>query len=504
MLTPKSVAPQRVTQYPFSQTHFAQSIAPIVFVGTLIFSLPGILELPRELAGASLTLIVALPIIIGWALAKRILIADPIIIIGLMWFLAAGLPALIPALYQDYMWRSISPAALEEATQWFYRGWAICSLIYWGTLSLVARRRGKIEAVVARPSVDRLRVLIGIFGLVAAIAYLLRTGGQNFSHIEIFTRVSTIDQIIQEFRNLSMIYIFLYFLARGQKRLFRVENTLLIFTLIAYAFIFASAASKGVALQLIAMWILGVAAGSGTTSVKREAVIGIVAVLLIYWVSLFVTAYRVELVARSITSSSDLYQAIAIQIDSIIAAFGTLISGDPIGSEGNPYGTHSILDRLALVLSFGKMIDLTQGVSPYQGAISSFFTPIYAVLPRALFPMKEVFFHSGAYAQMLGWSTGGFSVSLPGSFFWAWGYAGIAAGMGLIGFVLAVLQRFSQKLSASGLIAQAILALIVLSLLDVGGSFQSLVVSGIRGLLILISIHVLSLVVFSRRTRLRA
>jgi hypothetical protein len=365
------------------------------------------------------------------------------------------------------------------ATLWMYRAWAVCSLAYWSVRSLPARPTGPIPRhLIAR--VNRLRVAVGVVGLVASAGFIVMTGGQSYSHIEGFASTTTLDQFIHHLRQLSKIYIFLYFYARARGGLLEREHWLLYAILSIYALIFIASAAKVVAIELIAMWVLGNAAGGHRGKIARELILAAIALTLTYFIFLWVTAYRQELFVLVTHPAASFSEALDRQIQAATLATERVVSGQQIGSLDNPYDSNSMLARLALVMSFATVLDLTGGMSPYQHAWQSFLTPLYAILPRNMFEDKVQFLDSAELAQMLGWKFGGFSVGLPASLFWAWGFEGMLPAIAVLGVVIAVLARRGEQDDLTGLFSKVLLMSMMISLLDVGIQFQPIIISLVR------------------------
>jgi hypothetical protein len=469
-----------------------------ILVWSVLAGSPSIYDLSREAAGIGLIALVALPVLAVWISRRTLFVADPIIVIGLMWVLAAALPAVAPDLYNDAIWQSISDQAWDAATLWMYRAWAACSIIYWFIRSL-PQRWPRTPATLFYAHTSRLRVGIGVLGLCACIAHIVMTRGQAYSHIDGFAATSTLDQIVQELRQLSKIYVFLYCVASGRGRLVSNEKWLLYGILGVYVVIFSASASKGVVIELIAMWVLGRGEGAHRPALRKDLALGIAALVMTYLVFIWVTAYRAELAESATQPAASFSEAMDLQLDAAEVAFKAVATGQTIGSIDNPYGANSILDRLGYVSSFAKLLDRTGGVSPYENAYQSFLTPLYAILPRNVFEGKSQFFDSGDFAQMLGWNFGGFSVTLPASLFWAWGFQGVILGMTMLGLCTAHLARLALFDDNRGFFARVLLGGLVLSLMNVGLHFQPIIISLVRMAAILLALNMIVRLLFRVR-----
>lgn len=417
-----------------------------------------------------------------------------------MWVLAASLPVLAPWLYKDPIWRNLSPQSLEAATLWMYRAWAICSVSYWSVKCLPEPERPQFSFVAIAYN-DRLRIAVGSVGLFASLIYIVLTRGQAYSHIEGFSSTSTFDQIIHELRQFSKIYVFLYFFERSRGHLVPHEFWLLSGTLMVYTVILGASASKGVAIEFVAMWALGSAAGATRRQFFKELTTCIIGLTLLYWIGIYITAYRVEIKASATAPTTSIEQAIDVQFHAATQAFRHVSTATADGSKEDPYDINSMLDRLGYLSAFAMMLDITDGVAPHENAFESLLAPLFAILPRSLFLEKANFFGAGEFAGLLGWQFGGFSVTLPGSLFWAWGFEGLMLAMAMLGIVLAALGRRARQADFAGRLAQVLLISMVLFLLDVGQYFQAVVINCVRIMLLFTIINCVVAHVFSTNTR---
>ncbi|MEO1564404.1 MAG: hypothetical protein AAFR98_13290 [Pseudomonadota bacterium] len=454
-------------------------------------ALPAILDLPREWAAIGLLALVAAPIITIWISTRRLIVSDPVIVIGVAWFFAASLPSLAPGLYVDPIWLKISDQSLETATLWMYRSWCVCAIAYWG---LRAMWRHRLLPVSERDLfvADRLRILIGLAGLLACCMFILRTGGQSYSHLEGFALTTGFDQVITELRQFSKIYVFLFFFAGGRRGVSQVERYLLLGILTAYIAIFAMTGSKAVVVELVAMWILGRAAGSLRTHATRDIAVGVGVLALIAFTFAFVGAYRFELAKVADVPAAGIGEALSTQVGAADRALDRVMGGQADGYDETRFDIRSTFDRLALVASFATMLDITGARSPYENTYQSFLAPAYAVLPRAFFGDKAQFFDSGNFAKLLGWTFGGFSVSFPGSVFWAWGFEGLLPTMAGLGFLLAWMAHRSEGDGPSNLVYRVAMVSLILGLLNVGSAFQPLIIGLVRTLCFVGLLYVLA------------
>jgi hypothetical protein len=463
------------------------SIDKLALSMTVLAALPAILPLDRFGASVGIVALVVPVLLAAWIKARRLLIADPIIVLGFMWILAVSLPMLVPlvrpGVYTDPIWFQLTPWSLDIASLWMYRGWAACCVAYWLTCLMLRpppEMRQDAPGVLAAEGVPRR--LIGWLGLAASLAFIITTRGQAYSHLDAsqYASTSTIDQIIHEVRQLSKLYLFLYFFARARGQDTSGDRYLVIGTFAIFVVIFSASSAKIVALELLVMWLLGNAAGAKRGQIVRELALGSVAFVIVYWIFLVVTAYRVELLLLASNPNASFTQAIAIQVEAFGNAVAHVWNGRELGSFEQSYGIGSIFDRLAYVSAFATVIEFSFGESPFQHAFESFLTPLLAVVPRDLVGTKVQFLGSGTFAGMIGWEAGGFSVTLPGSLYWAWGYQGMVVAMAVAGIWLGVGAILGNRTGFGGIIWRTLLVRLVLALVDVGLEFQATAVTMTR------------------------
>jgi hypothetical protein len=337
-----------------------------------------------------------------------------------------------------------------------------------------------------------MRVLAGIVGLIGSSLFIVMTGGQSYTHLEGFATASSLAMVVGELKIFALIYIFLHFHARGRGRLLTGESHLLLAILGVQILIFGASSSKTGALEIGAAWALGNASGAAR-NLLRELAIGAAALGFVYCTFYVVTVYREEIRMRAIAPGAPIGEVVSQQLDAVSVAIEGLIQGRPIGYGDDRYDSGNMLDRLAHVGAFGMVLDHTAGYPPYENAWTSLAAPILAFIPRDLVGEKTAFMNSGAFAaQFLGWEFGGLAISLPGSFFWAWGYEGIVFGMMGIGVLLAALYRGLANDGPTGLIAKASMLRLVVAMLDVGGEFQPLMIGLTRTLAFLMVIWIIA------------
>ena len=204
--------------------------APLLLFVSLLCAVPAVFDLSREQAAIGLGALTVLPAMIISMRTGRLMIAEPIIVLGAMWFMAVTLPVLVQLVdtstYRDMAWYKTSPWALDTAALWMYRGWAACCVGYWTVRAFMHRAVGNAPNRGQLHIEDRVRVLTGIVGLIGSSAFIGMTGGQSYTHLEGYAVTSSFGIIIGELGVFAIIYIFLHSWARGRGRLLVGETSL--------------------------------------------------------------------------------------------------------------------------------------------------------------------------------------------------------------------------------------------------------------------------------------
>jgi hypothetical protein len=476
---------------------------------TLLVAAPAVFDVGPEVAAFGLIALVLAPMVNIWLRTKQFIIADPLVIVGMVWIIAAALPVLLPSLYSDLIWTKFSNEMRETAVLWMYRGWAACSVTYWVVRSNGQVRQCRQASRLDLAREDRLRWLVGLSGLLGAVGTTILTNGQGYTFIETADAASSFGMLFHELKQFAVIYIFLYFHARGRGRLMRWEPRLLLAVLVAELAIVVAAGSKGVVFELMAASFIGNAAGSSRAGFMKELAVVAAALVAAYFAFNVITHFRNEMLRRDLTTNQSYMAALSVQINVMETAIVNVLSGRPVPGQEQEYGSGNILDRFGYLSAFGMLLEQTGGQSPYENALPSLAAPIVAFIPRDLVSEKVHFFNSGDFGKMLGWGFGGFSVTMPGSFFWAWGYEGILAGMSMFGACLALLANGSNADGVTGLVFRAVMFRQVMMMLDVGQEFQPIMIGMVRTTMFLLALVLVSRLhrfahpgaIFQRRAR---
>lgn len=449
----------------------------VIFLGfTLICGIPAIFDIHAALSGTMVVALCGLAIAFG-ARKDRPWYGEPIALLSVVWFLASGLPTLAPGLYHaDYYRRRISPDLIDHSALWLYRSWfALCV----GYLAARVRYRDPTPISVATRARNleqerRFERVLGVLGLLGLVLLTALRGRVStvFSQTD-QAATGSIDQIASYMRTFGTVYLFMVAARAGSLIQNFSKDRLALFNLLgALAFGALGGAKGGLFGPLVA-----IALGFGISTRNKAqpardllfAALGGLAVILL---SSIVAAYRFRVLNSPMSESLGFMQGVLFQLDALWTATRLALVGDA-SAQANMLARFSHLTGLALV--FG----VSGEISPHHGAVATFLTPLYAIIPRDLLPFKEIFFNSAQMAKLMGWTFGGLSVTTPGSIYWALGYNAIMPVFIAIGFFLSRLFVGSQDGSYRPIVRLVFLPLALL-LMDVGSEFHSIVINSVR------------------------
>lgn len=445
-------------------------------------------DLSPNFIAVALASVVLLPACVTWLSRRTLLVADPIILLGLVWVVGVSIPILFPDLYVFPPREHLSTWSFDTAALWMFRAFVAMALGYWSCrVSSSARPQAQGIKLPVRTGY-RMRFLIATTGLGATILSVYLTGGQGYTNLDLQYGTSSLLEISGELQRFSALYVFLYFQARGRGALVPQDKWLLGLVLAGQAVLLSASATKLIGIQLIAAFALGNAASSTLhRNLFRQIIIIAIAGALTYMVFAFIGAYRIEIRDRYVNSGESFGAVISEQIDSIESAVAKITGLEQIPSGERAEYRNVMFDRLNHVTNFARLLNYTGPDSPYENSYASLLVPFYALVPRDLVSGKVQFFGSGDFARLMGWPFGGLSFTTPGSFFWAWGFEGIVPGMLFLGVALGFLSRGAERAGSSGLTCQLLLILLTIELLDVGVEFQAVITNLTRALVIFIA-----------------
>ncbi len=423
------------------------------------------------------------------------------------------LTMLLPDLYPQ-LWSRVSPDALEYAMLWAVRGFGAFALAYVLVehFSTRGRTRDWLESNFYRGRIRYALYVLTSIGWLAILSWLASVVFFGISLVFIEgdnVGVNTVaGSSLQMLTVLSSLrypfflgFILLYFLKQTDRHLFLLLVGLLIISIIEIIAI----GSKGSIMRVVVVALLALA----FLPVKlnaRQVIAGALALIAVYGSFAVITEYR-SIMQDKLLAGRDVFN-FSVQAESFGAA---VIASLPFSESDvvrrTEVGQENVLGRFGSgIFSFANLMQVTRRQSPYEHAWESFLVPVYSIVPRTFLPEKPEFFHSGRNArEYYGWSYGGVSVSLLGSLYFAWGYAGIIFGMAFLGGLLAYVVRQVRLSGPYSPHWSILLVVLMLPMLDVGETFQTLATNVIRVAALLWLLHVLYPVAprFMRRRSMR-
>lgn len=446
----------------------------------LVMGLPALFTLSARGAALALLVFVAALAIYGAVARREILVADPIVVLGLGYVLAASVPFLASDLYFDDSWTLLSGELMHTATLWTYRGFVSMTIAYLAVAFLISRSGVRMLPPEPTDVSGRFLTLVGFIGLGGALTRLVMFGGPTEVFREVAVQASSMQQIADTLNLLGFAYVFLYRLISSQGIAQPIHRYLLWANVAIQLLFIIGAGSKALIIFMLVMLLLPTGREQPARNkgvIWKQIAIVAASVVAVYFTFQLITAYREIMRDSVMLTNATGFDRIALQMEAFGAAFQAALGLTPAARADVQTG--NILDRFAYVSSFARVLLHTQGQSPYEYAFESFLLPLYAFLPRDLVA-KPFFFGSNELASLEGWTAGGISVSLPGSLYWAWGYVGIVVGMAAIGAAVAWIVSRANASEGANTRFNLLKALMMLILLDVGNAFQPLIINLIR------------------------
>jgi hypothetical protein len=406
---------------------------------------------------------------------------SPITLVTGAYVLAFPFPVLFPDFYST-TWRGLYSVAADDAMLWALRAFAALIIAYWissdGRVSWQERRRSALTAY----SLDLIK-FIGWLSLAAWLISVLLFGlVLTFieTQIDVADNSGTLKQVLRHAIDLRYPFFLLFMLLLLQDVRSR-QLTALLGLIIATSLVeIAVIGSKKAILNVLVAFLLIFMIVPFHFRLKHIAV-GVTSLVMVWASFVFVSEYR-SIVRDAFLAGEDI-SSIGVQTTSFQKAF---VNSVTVRSETATEETGSEVDAVAGrfgggMFSWANLLHFTDGRSPQEFAVESFFVPIYSLAPRVFAADKPIFFHSGRYAQeFFGWEFGGISVSLIGSLYYTWGYVGIIAGMSFLGWLLAFATHRARSITAYSTNWLVILVTLVIMMLDVGVTFHAIVTNLVR------------------------
>ena len=412
----------------------------------------------------------------------------PVAFIVVAYVFGYPIPALFPDFYAMALTR-VGDKALEDGMLWALRGFGAFTLGYVLVQHVGVQTRSPRwrDDPNVRPRIRYTVYLLKSIGWASLLGWGASVifFGISLTFIEgdpgrVDRGEGTLVQILALLWTLRFPFFLGFLVLYASKQTERHLGFLFVALLVVSIVEIVAVGSKGSILRLL----LAIVLASAFTPIKlsvKQLVAGIFAVIAVYGSFAVITEYRAIMRAELKTGRSVF--SLSVQVESFGAALrASLPFSESYGERRTEVGTEDIVGRFGSgIVSFSKLVNATRRQPPYEHAWESFLVPVYSIAPRALLPEKPKFFDSGRNArEYYGWTYGGVSVTLLGSLYFAWGYAGIILGMAFLGGLLAYgIRRATvpRVYSPSWLI---LVVIVITLMLDVGVTFHAITTNAIR------------------------
>ncbi len=418
---------------------------------------------------------------------------SPVVFIVVAYVLGFPIPILLPELY-PLLWSRVPPDALDYGILWAVRGFGAFALTYILVEYLYkpSRKRLWVDEAYDSSCIQYTLFVLKSIGWLALTAWIVVVVLFGISLVFIEseavapdTTTGTQVQILTLLKSLRYPFFFsfliLQFWKQTDSHLHFLFGALLLVTVVDIIVI----GSKGIVMRMIISMILSFSFIPQRLSLK-QLLAGLLAVGVTSLTFAVITEYR-SIMQTEYASGRDVL-SFEVQTESFSSA---LLNSLPLFESDTDrqtqVGHEDILGRFGSgMFSFANLLEFTERQSPYENAWETFLIPLYSISPRALTPEKPEFFHSGRNArEYYGWSYGGIAVSLLGSLYFAWDYAGIILGMALLGGLFASLVKQTRFANIYSLSYAILLVTLLISMLDIGTTFHSIITNFIRVIVIL-------------------
>ncbi len=476
----------------------------------LALSLPAVFDLPLGVAAGCFLMLTALPLLHTLFWTRKLRVLDPLVLVSLVYLIGYPVPILFRSVLSDPLLASSSDAAVSAALMWSYRGFALLMLVYLAFRSSFADTASRDfdvngHVLGAKTGYVSLARWIGMVSILSMMGVFIMDRGiaPAFFTPDYVDRSSAMRQFFHHLTQLGYGFFFIYCTLRVQSVRKKSLDQIFAVLLVLHLMLIVGAGAKYFFLALMLSILLSLNSAKEVVT-TRKVLIFFFLLISIYMIFSVVTHYRVIAFNTYIDDSTSFADRVLVQAGMFKDAVGLSVAEYRVGKSEHSLGvTKSILERLTAVNSLARLIQFTGGVPPYENADKVLLMPFYAFMPSSLFPEKPHFFDAGDFARMFGWRSGGLSVTLSGSLYWCWGYAGICIGMALVGMLFSLLVSMSQRLAVNSAVYQALLVVLLLHLMDPGRTFQSLMLDLIRPWLFLLGINFVRRLVMIRPSSAR-
>jgi len=438
-------------------------------------------------------------LILGLLTNRKKVMISPMVFIIAAYALAYPLVMLFPGLYRG-QGISASPQALEYGMLWALRGFCALGLGYVLVEQFgngAGKHTERDEALYRARICYTVYVLtcIGWLAMLAWAASVMLFGISlvfiEGSTVSVDSAAGTLQQLLSLLSGLRNPFFFgfiiLHFWKKTDRHLVLLCAALLVISVVEIVTI----GSKGSIISGLVVGLLALAFLPIRLTLK-QITSGLTALVCVYGSFAVITEYR-TIIHDEQTAGRDVFD-FAVQVES----FGSAVMASLPFSESpvvrrTKVEKEDVFKRFGdAIFSFSNLMELTRRQPPYEYAWESFMVPAYSIAPRALITEKPEFFNAGRNArEYYRWSYGGLAVTLLGSFYFAWGYAGIIFGMAFIGGILSYVVKKARLLGIYSPDWLILLVALIVPLLDVGGTFQAITTNVIRVAIILWLLHLI-------------
>lgn len=455
-------------------------------------------------------LFVAIAVFLFMTLRTPLMPIPPITLVSVAYLMGFTLVVLFPNLYTS-LWMKVPQHAIDIAILWTTRAFgafAVGYVVFSYLIKFINKNKNNEEENY-KQRVKYTLYFLTVIGCMAVVAIIVKLALYGFGLVFIEgvavdskSGQGTLAQVLHLLTWLRYPFFFMFLLFFWGKKKDKFIAFLFLILIVLSALEIISIGSKAAIIRLLIVLVLPLTFLPTKFTVK-QVLIGAVSVLIIYGSFAVITEYR-KIMKDELKFGSEVF-SFSVQMRSFRTAVVSSLPFSEASSQRDTEIDHEVvLGRFGSgIYSFANLLMFTNHQPPYENSVESFLTPFYSFAPRFLLPEKPVFFHSGRYArEFFGWSYGGVSVTLLGSLYFSWGYAGIIGGMAFLGGLLGALAS-QIKVSLNSPAQSGVLYIILfLDLLEVGATFHAIFTNFIRVfilLLILKAVYPLVPIFFQRR-----
>ena len=410
-----------------------------------------------------------------------------------------GYPIIVvmPWLYRD-LWTRMNPYIIEIAMLWALRGFAAfcCAYLLGDAFARYLHRRQVHHGWDDGERVAYIRYAVHAMGILSIIAWAIKSYHFGFGLTFIDSRTmldvnssgSSVSMMLDQLLNLREPFLFFFGIMHRQ---LRSRFMWLLFAGIAVGLLFeiVTIGSKGAIIRLSIIAALVIAFTTRRLNFKQFCAGALIA-FTVYMAFAIITEYRGILLDKH-ARGQDVFD-ISVQVDAFTEAFMTSLPfTEKVERRRTTVSEEDIFGRISSgIYSFSYLLYYTGGRSPHEHAWEVFLLPVYSVVPRSLVE-KPIFFNSVRFGREYFHGSTAISVSTVGSFYYAWGYGGILAGMALLGALVAFFVQRAFLLRETALNSGVLMVAMIMMLVNVGTMLWEVGIALCRLALIMLGLYML-------------